>query len=282
VLEAEPLKPADLLSRRSRDADQLIRALGPEVDDGPLRQALMHVGVSDPACAGGFDEQLGSEPGGRIGEVRVDALLPAVRALGAQAQALGGAEDRGRLEVGRLEQHLARGLADLGLLAAHDPGERDGALGVGDHQVGRLELPLDAVQGANRLSRNGPADDDLSALQRGQVEGVQRVAEREHDVVGHVHDVGDRAHPGVEQPRLEPDRRGAERHVAEEPADVARAPHEVLDGHAHGLIGCRLEVLLWHRRELELVERCDLTREPVDREQVGPVAGGLDEQHLLD
>ena len=40
----------------------------------------------------------------------------------------------------------------------------------------------------------GAADDDLPALQGGQVEGVQRVAEREHDVVGHVHDVGDRAH----------------------------------------------------------------------------------------
>jgi hypothetical protein len=153
---------------------------------------------------------------------------------------------------------------------------------VGDHQIGRLELPLDAVQGANRLSRNGPADDDLPAFQRGQVEGVQRVAEREHDVVGYVHDVGDRAHPGVEQARLEPDGRRADRHVAEEPANIARAAHEVLDGHVHGLTGCRLGVLHGDRRELELIERCDLASEPVDREQVGPVAGGLDEQHLLD
>ena len=51
-----------------------------------------------------LEDQRGREVGGRLGEVRVDALLPAVRALGAQALALGGAVDAVRLEVRRLEQ----------------------------------------------------------------------------------------------------------------------------------------------------------------------------------
>ena len=43
-------------------------------------------------------------------------------------------------------------VADLGLLAAHDPGERDRALGVGDHQVVGHELAVDAVERAQPLA----------------------------------------------------------------------------------------------------------------------------------
>ena len=92
--------------RRRREADQLVGALGPVVDHRPLGEPVVHVGVGRPARAGSLDEQLRGEVGRRLGQVRVDALLPAVRALRAQPQALGAAEDRGRLEVGRLEQHL--------------------------------------------------------------------------------------------------------------------------------------------------------------------------------
>ena len=60
-------------------------------------------------------------------EVRIDALLPAVRALGAQRMALGAPEDRARLEVGGLEQDGRRLLGDLCLEPAHDPGEGDRA-----------------------------------------------------------------------------------------------------------------------------------------------------------
>ena len=70
-------------------------------------------------------------------------------------------EDPGRLEVRGLEQDVGRLVADLGLLAAHDPGERDRALGVGDHEVARLELAVDAVERAQLLARPRPADDDL-------------------------------------------------------------------------------------------------------------------------
>ena len=44
----------------------------------------------------------------RTGEVRVDALLPAVRAFGAEREPLGRAQERDRLEVRGLEQHRRR------------------------------------------------------------------------------------------------------------------------------------------------------------------------------
>ena len=96
-------------------------------------------------------------------EVRVDALLPAVRALGAQRMPLGAAQDADRLEVGGLEQDVRRRLPDLGVLAAHDPGERDRALGVGDDEILGVELarvrrracgtPRPCAPGARRSAR---------------------------------------------------------------------------------------------------------------------------------
>ena len=83
-----------------------------------------------------------------LGEIRIDTLLPAVRAFGAETQALRRAEGRVGVEVRSLEQDVGGVLADLRLLAAHDPGERDRPLSVGDHQVVRLELTFDAVERA--------------------------------------------------------------------------------------------------------------------------------------
>ena len=56
--------------------------------------------------AGEVDEQPAREHRGGLGRVRVDALLPLVRALGAQREALRGLEHPDRLEVRRLEQDL--------------------------------------------------------------------------------------------------------------------------------------------------------------------------------
>ena len=179
-----------------------------------------------------------------------------------------------RLEVRRLEQDVGRRLADLRLLAAHDPGERDRALAVGDHQVGRLELPVDAVERAQRLARPRAPHDDPLAGERREVEGVERVAEREHDVVRDVDDVRDRPHPGRERAaraarpatgRSARRGRGGRRSAGSPPSRRSRsraARRRLALGVASG-----------RRRELELVERRDLARHAVDREQVGPVAG---------
>ena len=67
-------------------------------------------------------------------------------------------------------------VGELGLLAAHDPGERDRALGVGDHEIGRVELPQLAVERAHLLARRRAPDDDPPLRELAAVERVQRAA----------------------------------------------------------------------------------------------------------
>ena len=128
--DAEPQPPQDrvLLVRRGLDAEHGVGSLGAKADHRRLRQPGVDVGVTDPARTRELDDELRGELRRLLGEIGVDALLPAVRAFGAEPQPLRRAEDRVRLEVRGLEQDLGRLLADLRLLAAHDSRERDRAL----------------------------------------------------------------------------------------------------------------------------------------------------------
>jgi len=109
--------------------------------------------MSRPLRTGELEQELRRKLRRGLGEIRVDPFLPAIRALSAQAEALRGLEDPERLEVRGLEQDGGRALADLGLLPAHDPRERDPALGVGDQQVVWVEPALDAVQRSQGLAQ---------------------------------------------------------------------------------------------------------------------------------
>ncbi len=279
-VEADALE--DLALPRILDVEPDERACPLRAEHDPLArgQLTVDVGVSRPARAGQLDDQLRRERRRRAGEIRVDALLPAVRALGAEREPLRAAEDPDRLEVRRLEQDARRRLGDLGLLAAHDPGERDRALRVGDHQVGRVELAQRPVERLHLLARPCAAYDDAAA-QRFVVERVERVAEREHHVVRHVDDVRDRADAGGAQPRLQPDRRLRDLHVAEQPADIARAALGVVDPDLHRLVAVARRLDAGRRRKLAAEQCRDLARDPVDRKQIGPVARRLDVEHLL-
>ena len=111
----------------------------------------------------------------------------------------------------------------------------------------------------------GAADDDLPAVERGEVEGVQRVPEREHHVVGDVDDVRDRPLPASEEPRPQPLRRGPDRDVLEQAADVPRAALEVVDPDRHRRSGATgLGTVPGHRPQAQVVEGRDLAREAVD------------------
>ena len=273
AVEAEPAEECVLLLLGGGEAAHRVGALRAVGKARTLGEAVVHVGVPDPFGTGQLDDQLRRERRGRPREMRVDTLLPAVRALGAQPEALGGSEDRERLEVRRFEQDVRRPLADLGLLSAHDPGESDRPLGVGDEQIVRLEIPLDSVQRSQLLALVRAADDDLAAANRVVVEGVQGVAERQHHVIGDVDDVRDRAHPGREQARFQPERRRTDPDVAEEPADVAGTGLEVLDLDldvaVRDVSGVRPRP--WPQRHR--LERRGLAGDAVDGEQVGPVPG---------
>ena len=72
-----------------------------------------------------------------------------------------------------------------------------------------------------------------------RIEGVDWLAELEHDVVGHVHDVADRALAGGEQPHLDDVRRGSDRHPAHPAARESGAQVGVMDLHGQAVGGGR-------------------------------------------
>ena len=155
-----------------------------------------------------------------------------------------------------------------------------GPFRVRDHEVGGNELTLASCRASRGSPPPGAADDDPPACQRVVVERVQRAAERKHHVVGHVDDVRDRAHAGVGESRLQPRRRLADRHVAEQATDVARAAFEILDLDLDRLVA-RAGLGTRHRRKRTPVKHRDLTRDPVDRRQIGSVVERLDLEHVL-
>ena len=280
-LEAEPLENAALLAGVDLEPDDGIRAGGPKARHRPGRELGADVRVTHPVCARRLDEQLGRENGGLPCDVRIDALLPAVRRLAAQAEPLGRAQDADRLEVRRLEQDVRRRLGDLGLEAAHDAGDGHGAKRVRDEEVGGLERPLDAVQGDELLARLSPPDADAPSGQALRVEGVERAAEGDHDVVRDVDDVRDGPYPRADEPRAQPQRRLADRDAAEEPADVARAALEVGDLDLDRLVALARRVASRRRRQRAVEQRRYFPREAVDGEQIGAVAGHLELEHVV-
>ena len=113
--------------------------------------------------------------------------------IGVLAQAAGGLADVVAGELGALEEQLGGAVFDLAVQAAHNAGQGNGLGTIADDQVigGQLEVLL--VQGGDLLTILGAADDDLAAFQRVHIEGVHRLADLQHDVVGDVNDVGDAA-----------------------------------------------------------------------------------------
>ena len=281
-LEAEPLQDPALLDERDLEPGDGVGPLRPQPRHRRHLEVALHVDLAGIARLRQLDEQLRRVDRGLLGDVRVDALLPAVRALGAQREPLRGAHDPDRLEVRGLEQDVRGVVGKLGLLAAHDPGERDRALGVGDHEIGRVELAQLAVERANLLPRLRPPDDDPALGEPAAIERVQRAAEREHHVVGDVDRVRDRPLAGGRQPRLHPLGRGADPRVVEEPADVARAARRVVHAHLYRLrVDRAVRLAAGHRLQLGVEDGRDLAGDPVDREQVGAVEARLRLDHLL-
>ena len=100
--------------------------------------------------------------------------------------------------------------------AAHDPGDPGGPVAVADQHGLGVEGALDAVEGGHAARRrravrtiSAPSGDPI------EVERVQRLGGQQHHVVGDVDDVVDRPLAGRDQPRLQPQRRGADRHLGE-------------------------------------------------------------------
>ena len=112
-----------------------------------------------------------------------------------------------RFEVRDFEQDIPGGIGDLGVEASHHSGQRDRSPRVCDDQPVGTQLPGLPIESAQGFPTTGAPDDDVMVTDSVVVEGMHRLTQFEHHVVGDVHQVVDRAHAGGRQPFLHPRRR---------------------------------------------------------------------------
>ncbi|MDT4829886.1 hypothetical protein FQZ97_633200 [compost metagenome] len=221
-------------------AQHLRDALGTQGDRLDLRQVRFACGFDDGAgfAADDVQQQAGGALHGFAGELEVHATLEAVRGVGVQAIGTGLASDGDGVEEGGFEEQVASLGADAAVLATHDAGDGQGAGVVGDHQGVGTQGDFLAVEQDKLLAllRHAHAD---TAVDFGEVEGVHRLAEFEHHVVGDVDGGVDAAHVGTAQALDHPQRgRLGQVDVADHAAEVARAGSRGGDFHrAHFVMG---------------------------------------------
>src|SRR3954452_22413220 len=139
--------------------------------------------------------------------------------------------DGDRIEVRGFQYDVGRRSTDLGGGATHHAADRDRPASVRDDDVGGIQRALDTVESADALAGGGSSYDDVAGQLR-VVEGMQRLTEIEHHVVGDIDGQRDRTHTGEGEPPLQPRRAGRLRVQARDDAgDVAVTAGRVVDAY---------------------------------------------------
>ena len=231
--DADALEKRGLLVGGDVRAEQSVDPGRPKRDLRRIRLARICIDASGGhRAAGPVGQQLGDAVGPDAGEPELLALLESEAGLGAQPVPLPRPADVDRVEDGRLHDDLARRLAHLARCAAHDPGNADGALGIGDDEGFGIEGAHHVVERLELFARARPSDDDPAAVDGSGVEGMGRLAHLEHHVVRRVDDVADRAHAGGPEAHLDPVGRGSDGRVGHPSSDEPRTELGLL--HLHG------------------------------------------------
>ena len=121
------------------------------------------------------------------------------------------------------------GVGHLGLGAAHDPGDPDRTVGVGDDERLLVERPLHVIERLEPFPGFGPSDDDPPIAHGGGIERVDRLAQFQHHVVAGIDDVADRPHAGGLETHLDPVRRRTDGHVTHPSSDEPRTEFGLAD-----------------------------------------------------
>ncbi len=130
------------------DAEHAGDAGAAQHDGCRLRQIGFTHGLCDRrrGTAGQVQHQAGGVLDRGARQRRIDAALEAVAGIGVQAQLAATAHDRGRGEVRGLQEHGGGGVGDTGVEAAHQAGQADRTISVGDHQEAVVQRGIAAVQ----------------------------------------------------------------------------------------------------------------------------------------
>ena len=138
----------------------------------------------------------------------VDPPLEAVTGLGGEIEAARAALDGLWPPERGLDEDVGGGKRDGGDIAAHDAGQCFHTFTVCDHAdlvINGHGLPIEEF---HLFAGVAPADMQVAAGDLVGVEYVRRPAQFEHDVVGDIHQCGDRALAGALQTVFHPLRRG--------------------------------------------------------------------------
>ena len=233
------------------------------------------------AAVGGLNDQRRCAASGQLGQLGIQRLLKSPAgfrpALGVPRTAT---PDRGFLEVGRLQQNRGGRVGDLRLGAAHDSGQRNGPLGIGDDQIVGLKLQLRAVQQLQTLFGTRAPHDDPASTQEFEIERMQRLTPLEHHIVGDIDDVVDRPHAGGGQRVLHPLRRWTHPDPVNQDGGVARASLRILDLNAGSPLRSWTRLAIGSRRlpYRAIRQRRDLSRDSQDREVIRPIGRRFDIQ----
>ena len=216
------MRPGNLELQRGQDTHDLIRRhLDPQDAgrvgrielDHPLRLSsrVQVTDDRDDSATAQLRHQV-SRPRRRLHRhLRVHPSPKPLARFALQPQQAGGAANVEEIEVRCLQENIGRGFGDLALQSSHHATDSHGAAPIGDEQHLIVEGAQLAIECRHLLAGPGAAHDNRRQViarlgsQGVIVEGVQRLPQLQHHVVGDVHDVADGPHPGQAQSHLHPE-----------------------------------------------------------------------------
>ena len=194
-----------------------------------------------------------------------------------QAQLPGRSADGNRIEVGRLDQHVAGRFRDFRRRPAHHAADGHRHASVGNHAHVRVKTIGLVVDGLDRLTGEGTADDDLRAVEFRIVERVQRLPAFHHHVVRDIDHVVDQPNADRRQTIRQPIGTWPHADAANHPRRVARAQIGAIDAHADEVFHSRLAFRRTSRgdRQGAIPQHGNFPRDADMAQAIGPVAGHL-------
>ena len=217
------------------------------------------------------------------GHAGIQTLFKAAGCLGTHAELLRGNTDGCAVEVCRLKDNHVGGVRDLGIVTAHDAGNSGRTAAVRDADHVLIQLMHLTVQRFDALTGSRAADDNLLILQAGIVECMHRLAVFQHDIVGDIDNVVDRADTGSMQTLAHPRRRRLDLDILDQTCSITRAEIRSLIGDAQMLVDITTAALDNRRVQLELTVkgRRSLTRQTDDTHAIRTVGRDLKFSNIL-
>ncbi len=269
------------IGRRDLDAQQTRDFSRAQRDGAPRGGRFTRDGRSGrECCARQFDQKGQRAIARRQQRARIDPALVAVRRIGNQPQPTARAAHRRRQEPRRFQHNLRGGLGHAGRLAAHHARERHGARFIRDDQIVRRQLVSLVVQRLELFARVRAPHFNRATRQLRRVEGVERLARLEQDIVRDIDHVIDRTMSRRLNRLLQPERARAHLHIGQVRRGIIRAeirraqlrrPRRRRRWEGNN---CRPQDL-----EFARAGRRDFARHAEIRKQVGPIGRDL---HLED